>query len=113
MPVFFFSIRHGESASIANDGAEFSDHNAAWKEMTGLPFVFAAWVSNKRLSEDFIAGFNEANKFGLTNIEAVIEANPYADYDLRRYYSENIKFKPEFDKLAIVTLFLKKLNASQ
>ena len=47
MPVFFFSIRHGESASIANDGAEFSDHNAAWKEMTGLCGAMIADVSRK------------------------------------------------------------------
>jgi hypothetical protein len=47
MPVFFFSIRHGESASIANDGAEFSDHNAAWKEMTGVCGAMIADVSRK------------------------------------------------------------------
>jgi hypothetical protein len=45
MPVFF-SIRHGESASIA-DGAEFSDHNAAWKEMTGACGAMIAEVSRK------------------------------------------------------------------
>ena len=31
------------------------DLAAAWKEMTGLPFVFAAWVANKKLPEDFIS----------------------------------------------------------
>ena len=29
------------------------DLGLAWKEMTGLPFVFAAWVSNKEIDADF------------------------------------------------------------
>jgi hypothetical protein len=37
MPIFFFSVRHGEDARVCNDdGAEFPDRNAAWKEMTGV-----------------------------------------------------------------------------
>jgi hypothetical protein len=35
MPVFFFSARHGEHGGVCNDGAEFLDRAAAWKEMTG------------------------------------------------------------------------------
>ena len=36
------------------------DLSAIWKEMTGLPFVFAAWVANKKLPQDFIISFNKA-----------------------------------------------------
>lgn len=36
MPIFFFSVRHGEDARVCDDGAEFPDRNAAWKEMTGV-----------------------------------------------------------------------------
>jgi chorismate dehydratase len=34
------------------------DLGLAWKEFTGLPFVFAAWVANKQLSKNFIQLFN-------------------------------------------------------
>ncbi|MDQ3683235.1 MAG: menaquinone biosynthesis protein, partial [Bacteroidota bacterium] len=34
------------------------DLGEAWKHHTGLPFVFAAWISNKRLPADFIIQFN-------------------------------------------------------
>ena len=51
MPTFFFSVRHGEDACVANDGAEFADHNAAWKEMTGVCGDMIADVSRK-LSEN-------------------------------------------------------------
>ena len=51
MPIFFFCVRHGEDASVSNDGAEFADHNAAWKEMTGVCGDMIADVSRK-LSEN-------------------------------------------------------------
>ena len=86
------------------------DLGAAWKEMTGMPFVFAAWVSNKELSPEFIAAFNKANEFGLANIDAVVNENIYTVYDLHKYYTNNIKFKPEFNKLEVISLFLEKIK---
>ena len=44
------------------------DLGGAWKAMTGLPFVFAAWISNKKLPEDFIELFNQKNAEGINNI---------------------------------------------
>jgi chorismate dehydratase len=68
------------------------DLGSAWKEMTGLPFVFAAWVSNKKLDPVFIENFNEANAAGLNNIQNVINANTACSYDLVKYYTENIQY---------------------
>lgn len=89
------------------------DLGSAWKELTGLPFIFAAWISNKTLSTDFIDMFNDTNGFGYNNIPAVIELHPYDEFNLLDYYSTYIKFKPVFDKLEVITLFLKKLKALQ
>ena len=36
------------------------DLSVIWKEMTGFPFVFAAWVANTKLPQDFIISFNKA-----------------------------------------------------
>ncbi|GEO10992.1 menaquinone biosynthetic enzyme MqnA/MqnD family protein [Segetibacter aerophilus] len=69
------------------------DLAAAWIDFTGLPFVFAAWVSNKQLPEDFILQFNEANKKGLQNIDAVVSENSSPNYDLKKYYTENISYE--------------------
>lgn len=65
----------------------------AWIQFTGLPFVFAAWVANKKLPGDFIQLFNEANKKGLENIGAVVSANFSPYYDLKKYYTENISYE--------------------
>ena len=47
MPIFFFRIRHGEDIGASTDGAEFTDHNAAWKEMTGVCGDMIADISRK------------------------------------------------------------------
>jgi chorismate dehydratase len=64
----------------------------AWIAMTGLPFVFAAWIANKKLPASFITPFNEGNKIGLENIEKVVKENPYDKYDLTTYYLKNIDY---------------------
>ncbi len=88
------------------------DLGTAWKELTGLPFVFAAWVSNKELPEDFKAMFNETNSIGLKNLDEVISKNHYTDFDLKAYYTQNIKFNLQPDMLAGMQLFLSKLKGN-
>ena len=68
------------------------DLSAAWKVYTGLDFIFAAWIANKELPEDFKARFNAANATGLDHLEEIIAANPFPYYDLHTYYTDNIKF---------------------
>jgi chorismate dehydratase len=64
-----------------------------WKKFTGLPFVFAAWVANKKLPQDFIEAFNAANRQGLQNINAVVAENLSPYYDLKTYYTKNISYE--------------------
>ena len=90
--------------------AYFYDLAGAWKEHTGLPFVFAAWVSNKPLEADFIDAFNLANGYGVTHIDEVIAETPYerCNYDLQAYYTQNISYHFDDLKKAGMALFLKK-----
>jgi hypothetical protein len=46
MPIFF-SIRLGEQAGACDEGAEFPDRNAAWKEMTWVCGDLVAGVFRK------------------------------------------------------------------
>ena len=78
--------------------------------MTGLPFVFAAWISNKQLPVQFEASFNAANKMGLDNIDKVILENPCPVFDLKEYYHTFIKFKINTAMREAIALFLSKLN---
>jgi chorismate dehydratase len=78
----------------------------AWLSFTSLPFVFAAWIANKQLPEDFKNEFNEANAFGLCNLDEVIHENPYLAYDLHAYYTVNINYAFSKAKMLGLETFL-------
>ena len=86
------------------------DLGLGWKEMTGLPFVFAAWVSNKKLPEHFVLRFNKANTYGLNHLELVIKQNPNDIFDLKNYYTQFIKFKLDSQMHEAKALFLSKIK---
>ncbi len=86
------------------------DLATAWIAFTGLPFVFAAWVSNKDLGEDFKDAFNRANAYGIKHIEEVVAGQDYPVYDLRKYYTENISYALTDEKRKGIELFLEKLS---
>jgi len=68
------------------------DLGQSWKELTGLPFVFAVWVSNKSMDKQFIEKFNMTNDLGITNIEEVIKLSNFLSFDLKLYYTKYIKY---------------------
>lgn len=86
------------------------DLGEAWYDHTGLPFVFAAWVSNKKLPRDFINAFSEANKEGLTKIEEVVSENPNEIFDLKEYYTRYISYNLDAEKKKALQLFLQKFG---
>lgn len=87
------------------------DLGSAWKELTGLPFVFAAWIANKKLPDAFIEAFNKATGEGLKHLPAIIAANPYEHYNLEKYYSENISFELDGEKRKGLKEFLEQMKA--
>jgi len=86
------------------------DLGLEWKKFTGLPFVFAAWVSNKKLDEKFITEFNEANAWGLKNISDVVKENETNIFNLMDYYTRYISFEINEEKKKAMYLFLKKIK---
>ena len=83
-----------------------------WKKFTGLPFVFAAWVSNKKLDSSFIDLFNKANVWGLKNISDVVKENETNIFNLMDYYTHYISFEIDEGKKKAMYLFLKKQNTN-
>ena len=86
------------------------DLGEAWKNHTGLPFVFAAWIANKKLPTAFIAAFNNANGIGLERMTEVIQENESPHFDLRKYYTCYIEYILDEDKRKGLELFLYKLK---
>ncbi len=85
------------------------DLGEAWKKHTGFSFVFAAWVSNKKLNGDFVTAFNEANKTGVENITTLLKGMQYDVFDLEKYYTQCISYTLSDEKRKGLDLFLKKL----
>jgi len=97
----------GDRALTQRTNFEFIyDLAAGWKECTGLDFIFAAWVANKELPADFVRMFNEANAEGLQHIDEVVAANPFPYYNLKTYYTENIKYYLDDEKKKGMNRFL-------
>src|SRR5688500_10108951 len=62
------------------------DLGSEWRAITGLPFVFAAWISREKLPDQFIEMFNQANAVGLEHIDDIVASNPFELDDLKKYY---------------------------
>ena len=99
----------GDRAFIQRKKSKYSyDLAAAWKELTGLPFVFATWVSNKLLDPSFVKNFNTATAEGLKHLQEISSSIQYTEYDLLKYYSENINYDFNLLKKEALELFLNK-----
>lgn len=84
------------------------DLGDAWKQYTGMPFVFACWVANKNLGEDFIHSFNTALSFGISNLnEVVAEQQPlFPGINVQDYLSKKIQFILDEEKKHALNYFL-------
>jgi len=83
-----------------------------WKALTGLPFVFAAWISNKPMDHEFISAFDEANRQGILHIDKVVAANPYPVFSLHDYFTKHLSYTLDTAKRRGLERFLQYLTMS-
>jgi chorismate dehydratase len=81
-----------------------------WKRFTGLPFVFAAWVSTEKLADTFISEFNSVLKHGVDNIHLAVEED-YSFKNLSKtktlnYLSQRIDYNLDAQKMKALELFI-------
>jgi chorismate dehydratase len=101
----------GDRAFEQLDNFEYVyDLSACWKLLTGLPFVFAVWVANTPITEDFITQFDNYNSLGLQHIEDIVAQNHYTTYDLKKYFTVNIDYNIDMEKRKAIDLFLSKIS---
>lgn len=89
------------------------DLGSEWRAITGLPFVFAAWVSVKPLPEDFIRVFDAANEEGLSHIDEIVASLDYPTYDLRKYYTLHLSYNLDERKREGMETFLRYIREQQ
>lgn len=88
------------------------DLSEIWTEMTGLPFVFAIWVSKKELGSEFIQEFNRSLKSGIDQIDKLVYILPSPDkeFDLKEYFKKNISYNLDERKREALRLFLSEIK---
>lgn len=112
-------IKENEAAVIIGDKALKAAENfpyvydlaEEWIKNTNLPFVFAAWVSNKNLGSTFKSEFNTALQYGLNHMDNVIKNYDFSvistHIDPKTYLEKNIDFQLNEKKIEGMNLFLK------
>lgn len=86
------------------------DLGSEWRAITGLPFVFAAWVSTQPLTDEFIKMFNEANEMGLHHIDEIVAENAFDVYDLKKYYTLHLSYHLDERKKQGLNRFLQAIS---
>jgi chorismate dehydratase len=101
---------------LENTYAYSYDLAEEWQKLTGLPFVFACWVANKKQQNDFISKFNCALKNGINHISHISESlqkTKKYSINVENYLSNNISYtldEPKKEALALFLKYLKKMK---
>lgn len=83
----------GDKAMKEISGFPPIDLGYEWTSWTGLPFVYAAWVSrHPEVSERAIQDLRTARDKGIANIASVIPTNTPFSFELIKNYLENIVY---------------------
>lgn len=105
-------LEHNDGALLIGDAAliarrqcaalraEILDLGAAWTRLTGLPFVYAAWISRRGLGADdeaeLAAALGAARDAGLGQIEELARTHATEEIDaatIQAYYTSAIEYR--------------------
>lgn len=75
-----------------------------WKKYSGLPFVFAAWVAKKPLTDEFLEVFRSALEKGVEKTKDIAADLPAFEAD---YLLNKISYQLDVSKREALDLFLK------
>jgi len=119
------AMKHGEAAVMIGDRCfEYARHfkyrtdlGLEWKHFTGLPFVFACWVSARPLDSHFTTLFSKALGEGIDRrneaVSLLREGSVATPEEVIDYLNNNIDFNLDDRKREAITLFIsyiKELN---
>ena len=85
------------------------DLSEEWKKFSGLPFVFACWVSNKPLDSFFNQAFSSALQYGISNLDLALSEKSEAfdtQIDKMKYLTEVINYDLTDEKRKSMQIFL-------
>lgn len=87
-----------------------------WHTYMQLPFVFAAWMTRKKIPDEFEKLLNQALAFGLNHLNEVIAENATTSLtknELLTYYTQFISYQFSEKKKEALHVFLDKISLLQ
>jgi len=97
---------------IKTQNGEKLDLAVEWNDMTSLPFVFAAWITNKIPKEEIKSLLIESKEWGKNNIDTICksfgkEKNLIDKQECKNYLTKNISYDLTDEKIESIRTFLK------
>ncbi|MBB4080343.1 chorismate dehydratase [Lewinella aquimaris] len=91
------------------------DLGTAWKKHTGLPFVFAAWITTRKLPQSFVKEFNAALREGLDHLPQLqlLLPSPDPSFDLTAYFTHHIDYDLDAGKREALERFLSYVRTAE
>ncbi len=89
------------------------DLGSGWKEMTGLPFVFAVWVATSKVQPEFSEKCSKAFQLGIDRISVIVEKHAIQEFNLFDYFTKNISYTLDAGKKEGLKSFLSYIGEMQ
>lgn len=116
MPQFESLVAIGDKTfAIRKDFPYIYDLAAEWISFTGLPFVFAVWISKEKLPDDVLSDFSRALAFGISHKRECVDYFHYKLPDCSdslSYLEHNISYDFDAKKKEGLNAFLSILKGS-
>lgn len=104
----------GDRALKLKDSFKFKfDLGLGWKEMTGLPFVFAVWVAKSKVQAEFSEKCSKAFRLGIDRISVIVENHAIQEFNLFDYFTKNISYTLDTGKKEGLISFLSYIGEMQ
>lgn len=82
----------------------------AWRDYTNLPFVFATWVSAKKVDPTFQKEFDDALRYGVNHLDEAVQMHQKLNHPpefIYNYLSNNISYIMDEQKIKAMQLFFR------
>lgn len=92
------------------------DLGEIWRAYTGLPFVFAVWMTYADIDEELLSNFNQALQQGIEQIDSLVYLlTPQwkAPFDVSHYLKNNISYHLDDSKIRGMNQFLNAIGVEE
>lgn len=96
----------GDQALAQSHFGNSTDLGQEWQDFTGLPFVYACWMSQIPITQDLLTKLHNAKMTGLQSLEEIVARQKIlSPEDALQYLTQNIQYNIEGPELVGMKMF--------